>query len=284
MKIINVIIAIILISTALLTGSVTWSKYMNSPWTRDGKVRAEVIQVSPQISGRIEEISVQDNQFVHKGDLIFSIDSSDYLIAKNQAQAELEQANFELKQAINILSRDKTLTKKGFISKEQITDEQLQVKLQTAVIEQKKANLDSANLNLKRVNIYAPEDGFITNLNQRVGNYINAGSSFVGLIEKETFYVIGYFTESKVDNIHVGDAAVITPFSGSNKYQGQVVSISSGIADQSSDQTGLLQNVQPTIPWVRLGQRIPVRIELSPETITSNTLVAGSTVSVQVTN
>jgi multidrug resistance efflux pump len=125
MKIINVIIAIILISTALLTGSVTWSKYMNSPWTRDGKVRAEVIQVSPQISGRIEEISVQDNQFVHKGDLIFSIDSSDYLIAKNQAQAELEQANFELKQAINILSRDKTLTKKGFISKEQITDEQL---------------------------------------------------------------------------------------------------------------------------------------------------------------
>lgn len=281
MRLFRYLTPIILIVCAVILGTQTWDAYMNTPWTRDAKIRAEIIQISPKVSGEIIKIHVKDNQFVNKGDVLFEIDQSNYIANLNNAKANLKKNEYVLEQAINTYSRDKNLPK-NLISVQQLINEKLQVSLNRAGVEQAKSDLSLAEINLARTIVMVPADGYITNLNQRVGNYINTGSTFVALVESSTYYVLGYFTEAKIPFINEGDSALIRPFTSNEELSAKVESIGRAIVDQSADQSGLLPNVQPTVPWVRLGQRVPVRFKINKDIVKSHRLIAGTTVTVEI--
>ncbi|UJF19277.1 HlyD family secretion protein [Vibrio sp. SS-MA-C1-2] len=282
MSLTKFIIPIILVISAIFLGHSIWNTYMSAPWTRDAKVRAEIIQVAPKVSGQIIKINVSDNDFVKKGTIIFEIEATDYENKVKEAEATLVQLEASLAQAKNNYNRDKLLLPKRLISEKQVTNEKLDVDSQQASYNEVLIDLDVAKLNLKRTKIIAPEDGYITNLQQRVGNYINVGQTFVALVEADSYYILGYFTEAKIKKIQQGQSVEIYPYTSDSALSGTVQSVGRAIVDQSSDQTGLLPNVQPTIPWVRLGQRVPVRIAIDKAVVESNRLIAGTTVSLKV--
>ncbi len=160
--------------------------------------------------------------------------------------------------------------------------EKLAVAANKAALEQAKSSLAKAELDLSRTKVVAPQDGYVTNLNQRQGNYINKGETFVALVESDTYYILAYFTETKVKGLVEGAKANIRPFSSDKTFVGKIEGIGRAIIDQSADNSGLISNVNPTVPWVRLAQRVPVRISIPKEVLESERLIAGTTVSVDI--
>lgn len=279
-KLINILIPLTLVLLAFYLSSNAWKIYMNGTWTRDGRVMSEIVKVTPQVSGKIVKIYIKDNQEVKKGELLLEIDPQNYLNNLNQAKANLKKSESLLNQAKNIASRDVKLSKR-LISEEQVTSDVLSVKQRKAELDYAKVQVSQAKLDYKRTKIFAQADGFITNLNLREGNYASKGQSLATLIEKKTFYVIGYFEETKIPNLHKEDKVKISSFSQDKIYYGKIEGIGRGIVNQSSDNTGLLPNVQPTIPWVRLAQRVPVRIKITDKLDDLN-LISGTTVTIEV--
>ncbi|WP_240205761.1 MULTISPECIES: HlyD family secretion protein [Vibrio] len=276
------ILPMVLIVTAAFMGNEVWSLYMNDPWTRDARVRAEISQIAPKVSGEIVAIHVMDNDYVSKGSPLFDIEETDYVNHLNEIEAELAQAKATLKQAKNNYERNRSLLPKKLVSEKQVLNEKLEVEAQQSTVAKVEADLAQAKLNLTRTKVLAPKDGFVTNLKQRVGNYINVGETFVALVEADSYYVLGYFNEAKVKHIKEGQKVMIYPYTSSDEVVGEIDSIGRAIVDQSSDQSGLIPNVQPTIPWVRLGQRVPVRISISSDVVEEVRLIAGTTVTVRV--
>lgn len=279
-KIINILIPLALVLLAFYLSSNAWKIYMDGTWTRDGRVMSEIVKVTPQVSGKIVKIYIKDNQEVKKGELLFEINPQDYLNSLNQAKANLKKSESLLNQAKNIASRDVKLSKR-LISEEQVTSDILNVKQRKAELSYAQVQVSQAKLDYKRTKIFAQADGFITNLNLREGNYANKGQSLATLIEKKTFYVMGYFEETKILNLNIDDKVKISSFSQDKIYYGRIEGIGRGIVNQSSDNTGLLPNVQPTIPWVRLAQRVPVRIKITDKLDDLN-LISGTTVTIEV--
>lgn len=279
-KLLNVIIPVLLVLVAFILSTNAWKVYMNGTWTRDARVMSEIVKIAPQVSGEVVNIYVKDNQEVKKGDLLFEINAKDYINTLNQNKANVNKAKSLLKQAQNIASRDVKLPKK-LISEEQVTSDVLLVKQREAELESAKVQLKQAKLDLKRTKIYAVEDGFITNLTLRIGNYVSKSQTIATLIEKNSFYIIGYFEETKIPSLHPKDKAIITSFSKDKIFYGEIEGIGRGIVNQSSDNSGLLPNVQPTIPWVRLAQRVPVRIRITSD-LDKLRLIYGTTVSVEI--
>ncbi|UJF16991.1 HlyD family secretion protein [Vibrio sp. SS-MA-C1-2] len=282
MKHFRLITPILLIISAFLMGSSAWNIYMNKPWTRNAKIHSEIIKIAPKVSGEIVNIHVHDNQKVKKGDLLFTIEASDYQHNVDELTANVNKLNFQLKQNQSTYQRDYKLLTGHLVPEEQVTNEGYVVQASKAALNNAKAELSMANLNLSRTKIYAPADGYITNLNQRIGNYINVGETFVALVEKNTFYAMGYFSEAKIKNIHQGDVARVTLFSSDQNIIGSVQSIGRAIEDQSADLSGLVPDVEPTVPWVRVGQRVPVRIKFTSEEIANHRLISGTTASINI--
>ncbi|AOA57055.1 HlyD family secretion protein [Acinetobacter larvae] len=301
-----------------------WNYYNAAPWTRDGRVRGDVMQVSSDVSGLVTEVLVQDNQQVKKGQVLFKIDvarqaldveqaRADVLQAKSalaQAQAALSQAKANvLKSETNIALADRNAARytsliDGAISKQerdqvlaardQSHAEHLQLK---AAIQQAEANieqqqaaiavaqsrLDLAQLNLQRSAVLAPADGTLSNFDLRVGNYVKVGQGVAALIDRKQLYVVGYFEETKLNRIHLGDPATVQLMGDSQKIKGHVQGIASGIEDRErSVASGLLANVNPTFNWVRLAQRVPVKITLDEMPHNTLAFVAGRTATVHI--
>ncbi|MFH0262974.1 efflux RND transporter periplasmic adaptor subunit [Vibrio mediterranei] len=282
MKLFRFLLPTVLVITAGVTCYTSWIAYTESLWTRDAKIHVEIAEVAPKVSGEIVTVAVSDNQFVNAGDLLFSIDDSDYKNSVSQAKFAMLKAQAELEKSKNVYRRDSKLLSKKLVSEEQVISEKLDVSANKAALEQAKSNLAKAELDLSRTKIFAPQDGYVTNLNQREGNYINTGETFVALVESDTYYILAYFTETKVKGLVEGARATVTPFSSDNTFVGRVEGIGRAIIDQSADNTGLISNVNPTVPWVRLAQRVPVRISIPKEVLESERLIAGTTVSVDI--
>lgn len=282
MKLLKLLLPAALVVGAGVTCYSSYIAYTESLWTRDAKIHVEIAQISPKVSGEIIEIKVDDNQYVEQGDLLFVIDDADYRNNLSQAKYAMLKAEAELKQSQSIYRRDAKLLKGNLISQEQVVSEKLQVEANKAQYEQSKANLAKAKLDLSRTRVYAPEDGYVTNLKQREGNFINTGETFVALVESDTYYVQAYFTESKIKDIQEGRLVTVYPFSSGESFKGTIEGVGRAISDQSADNSGLISNVNPTVPWVRLAQRIPVRISIPPEVIAKERLIAGTTVSVDM--
>lgn len=260
--IVRVLATALLLTAAAVLGYSLWQHYMYSPWTRDGRVRADVVNIAADVPGLVSRVPVRDNQEVHKGDLLFVIDQERFRQALAQAEAQVQARKAELdmrhRQAMRRMNLDSAV-----VSSESREDISAQEKQARANYDASLAALDTARLNLRRSEVYAPVDGYVTNLNLHAGDYVSAGAARMALIDKHSYWVYGYFEETKLPNVHVGARAEVRLLSGGKPLEGHVESIARGIADRDNPTTAnLLADVNPVFTWIRLAQRIPVRIHL----------------------
>jgi len=262
----KITVSLVLFSTALYFGYNKYQDYFANPWTRDGQVRAQVIQVSPRVSGTVTKIDIIDNQFVKKGSLLFEIDKAPFLIAIAQVNAEIkrERANLrgkkvEYERVINISKKDK-----GAISQKDLIRHEVNYLKSLAKIDSLKESLNSAKLNLTFTKVLASVDGYVSNINFQVGSQAVANKPILALVDSNSFWVFGYFRESMLQDISIGDRTMVTLMAYEDKpISGVVESIGWGIAHSDGNPgANLLPSIKPTFQWIRLAQRIPVRIKL----------------------
>jgi multidrug resistance efflux pump len=278
--VIRFIVTLILVGCAILAAQWMWNHYEVEPWTRDGRVRADVVEVAPDVSGLITQVDVADNAPVHKGERLFVLDQPRYTVAVEQASAVVQAQTTALAQARREDVRNRKLG--DLVPAETVEEGASKVAQLTAAVAQAQAGLDAAKLNLARTTVYAPVDGTVANVDLHPGDYLAAGHAALGLVDVASLHVDGYFEETKLARIHVGDRAEVQLVGDKRLLKGHVVSISPGIDDRERGPSGdLLPNVNPTFSWVRLAQRIPVRIRLD-ESPADITLISGRTATVIV--
>src|SRR3989344_3393273 len=278
---VRVAVTLCLVAVAIFAGFHLWQYYMLTPWTRDARIRADVVVISPDVSGWVRELKAYDNQQVKAGDLLLSIARDRFEAALEKAEAVVQTRQQQLNLREREASRRASLGPQA-ISAELRENAQINAGIARGELREAQAEAKAAQINLDRSQVHAPRNGHITNLRLAQGNYVNAGQSVMALIDDSTFYVQAYFEETKLPRIHVGDPVKVWLMSAGDALQGRVESISRGIADRNTTPDGqLLAEVEPTFNWVRLAQRIPVRIKLEnvPEGLN---LSAGMTASVQV--
>ena len=258
----RVIMALVIVVAGCVAGYELWDYYMLSPWTRDARVRADVVSVAPDVSGFVDELRVKDNQFVHKGDVLLVIDRARYSRALAKAEATVAARKAEMEMRQHEASRRTRLTSLA------ISDEARENAVHTAnstaaAHQQALADLSTAQLDLERTVIRAPVNGFVTNLTLDVGQFASVGTKVLALIDSDSYRVSGYFEETKIPVVRPGKPVLIYLMSGEPPLRGHVESISRGITDRENPNgPELLANVNPTFEWVRLAQRIPVRIHI----------------------
>lgn len=273
-------VTLAVVGGALWAAQQLWDRYELQPWTRDGRVRANVVQIAPDVSGLVTAVPVQDNQQVAAGALLFEVDRARYELALRQSQAQLASQKVVLAQAQREAERNSGLG--TLVSQEAREQTRSRAEQARAAVAQAEVAVDAARLNLTRAEIRAPSAGTITNFDLRQGAYASAGHPVLALVDAGSLYVEGYFEETKLPRIHVGDAVEVKPMGASRALTGHVESLSAGIADRDrSTSANLLPSVNPTFNWVRLPQRVPVRVKLDPLPA-GERLVAGQTVTVQV--
>lgn len=257
-----------------------WIYYEQAPRTRDGRIRANVATIAADVAGQVVDVDVSDDQRVDKGDTLFHLDQARYRIALRQAQASAAEAKATLEQARRDLDRS---TKLGKIASVQDRENAATaVTKAEAAYQQAESALDLAHLNLERATVKSPVNGRITNLALQVGDYVSAGSPVMAIVDSDSFYAVGYFEETKLSKIRVGDAARVSIMGENRVIEGHVSGISAAITDpDGTTNAQLLPNVSASFTWVRLAQRIPVRIALD-EVPDSLRLVAGRTASVDL--
>ncbi len=280
-RVIPFLITLIVVALAFGLGWQMWRLYMASPWTRDGTVRAYVVTMAPQVAGQIVELPVKDNQFVHKGDLLMVIDPTNYKIAVDLAGAAAQQAQVTAHNAVREAERRQELTRLAVTKEEKQTYESAAVADQAAY-QQALARLSQARVDLQRTEIRAPVNGYVTNLLAQLGDYATVGENLISLVDADSYWVDGYFEETSLDRIHVGDPAAIRLMGYPQIVRGHVDSVARAInvANAQPNREGLA-TVNPIFTWVRLAQRIPVRIHID-EVPPGIKLVAGMTATVEI--
>lgn len=270
----------IVVIIALMVAYKLWVHYKVEPWTRDGRVRANIVQIAPDVSGLVTEVRVKDNQIVKAGDVLFVVDRDRYQLAVDQAKAALESIKIQIAQADREIKRNRVL--KDLVSTEQSEEAIAKRDQLQATLSQDTTALQNAKLNLSRTEIKASVNGRITNLELRPGTFAAAGKPLMALIDLQSIYVMGYFEETKIDHIHIGDTVHVRLMGNHETLVGHVDSIAGGIEDRELGASPqLLANVNPTFNWVRLAQRIPVRVLL--DKVPADTqLILGRTASVEV--
>ena len=323
-KAIRPIILLLMILIAVFAIIHIWNYYNAEPWTRDGRVRGDVIQVSSDVSGLVTDVLVQDNQTVKKGQVLFKIDTARQALDVEQAISDLARAKAGLAEAEASLAQAKANVIKsqanidladknagryanlmdGAISRQEqdqifavrdqshaehsqikaaVEQAEANIKQQHSLIEVATSHLHIAQLNLHRSEVLAPADGTLSNFELRVGNYIKVGQAVAALLDRHQLYIVGYFEETKLDKIYVGAPATIQMMGGSEKLKGHVQGIASGIEDRERTTTsGLLANVNPTFRWVRLAQRVPLKIILDEMPKNQLAFVAGRTATIHI--
>ncbi len=261
-KFIKFAITFFVVVIAIFLALKLWHNYMNNPWTRDGRIRADIIMISPDVSGLVDKVYVKDNQFVKKGDLLFQIDKKRFLedVSKAEALLEIQKSEYFMKKK-QFDRRFKV--DNSVVSKEEHETAKYQLEISKANYDKAVVDLNIAKLNLERSSVIATEDGWISNLVLKSGDFVNRGENTLALISNNSFWIYGYFEEHKIPLIKEGDVATIQPLGTDFTLKGHVDSISSGITDRDNEiGKRLLANVNPSFTWVRLAQRIPVRIEI----------------------
>jgi RND family efflux transporter MFP subunit len=272
---------LVAVALAALLGWAAWQYYMGTPWTRDGAVRAYVVKVAPEVAGEIVSLPIADNQFVHKGDLLMLIDPRNYSIAVRQAQASVEQAQAVADNARAEMVRREKLNDIAVTMEERQTyisqATSAEAAYQTAL-----ANLEQARINFKRTQVRSPVNGYVTNLSAQLGNYADVGSLQLSIVNSDSYWVDAYFEETALSRIHEGDAATVKLMGYTPLLRGRVQGLARGVnvPNATPDASGLA-SVNPIFTFVRLAQRVPVRIHIDevPDDIK---LVAGMTATVQI--
>jgi len=257
---IRIAVTLAAVLVAAFIGWRLWLYYERAPWTRDARISADVVGVTPDVSGLVSEVHVRDNQAVHRGDLLFVVDPARFDIALRQAQAVVASRQATLQQAVRDLTRYTSLTNSE-VSRQQVEQSQTAEQTAAASYQQAIADRDLAQLNLDRIRVSAPVNGIVTNFDLRPGDYVTAGHPVTALVDTDSLRIDAYFEETRLSGIHIGDRVRIRLMGEPAQLSGHVESIAGGIEDRERQSgANLLANVNPTFDWVRLAQRIPVRI------------------------
>ncbi|AIR59678.1 p-hydroxybenzoic acid efflux pump subunit AaeA [Cedecea neteri] len=274
-------ITLLLVLLAFIAIFRAWVFYTESPWTRDARFTADVVAIAPDVSGLITSVNVQDNQLVKKDQVLFTIDQPRYQKALEQAEADVAYYQALSSEKRREAGRRNSLGIQA-MSREEI--DQSNNSLQTVLhqLDKAQATRDLAKLDLQRTVIRAPADGWVTNLNVHTGEFINRGATSVALVKQNSFYILAYMEETKLEGIRPGYRVQITPLGSNRVLRGSVDSISAGVtnASSTSDSKGMA-TVDSNLEWVRLAQRVPVRIHLDEQM--GNLYPAGTTATVVVT-
>jgi multidrug resistance efflux pump len=258
----RLLLTLILVAAGCAGGYELWDYYMLSPWTRDARVQADVVSIAPDVSGFVDDLRVKDNQFVHKGDVLFVVDRERYTRALATAEAVVAARQAEMEMRQHEAARRAKLTTLS-ISVEAREDAMLTASSAAASYQQAQADRSTAQLNLDRTVVRAPVNGFVTNLTLDIGQYASIGTKVMALIDSDSYRVTGYFEETKIPAVKRSGHVDIYLMSGGPLLRGHVESISRGITDRDNPAgPELLANANPTFEWVRLAQRIPVRIHI----------------------
>jgi len=276
-----ILITLSAVALAVLLGRAMWDVYMTAPWTRDGTVRVHVVTMTPEVAGRIVELPVTDNQFVHKGDLLMVIDPTNYRITVSLAKAATQQAQI-VEENLGREARRRLELNDLSVSAEQQQSYVSQVLAAETQCRQAQASLNQPQVNLERTQIRSPVNGWVTNLLVQLGNFATVGQNEITVVDADSFWIDGYFEEIRLGSIHEGDPAKAWLIGYGQIVRGHVDSIARGInvPNAQPDGTGLA-SVNPIFTWVRLAQRAPVhiRIDQVPDGVR---LVAGLTATVQI--
>ncbi len=277
----RVSVTLLLLGGAALAGVSIWNRYLTGPWTRDGQVQADVVNLAPEVSGRVTALLVRDNQTVRRGDQLYQIDPVDYQIAFAAAQANLQSKQADLRLKQSEANRRAELTTLS-TSKEEKQTYSSSAAIAEAAYAQAQTQLSQARINLDRTRVLSPVNGYVTNLLLRQGDYATTGTRNISVLDSDSFWIAAYFEETKLSGIHVGDRALAALMGYRDPVLGHVESIARGINSPNTDPGTLgLATVSPVFTWVRLAQRIPVRIHIDtvPPTVL---LAAGMTATVTV--
>src|SRR6201990_457843 len=262
--VVRVLLTLILLVAAVFLSYDLARYYLYSPWTRDARVRANVVTVAPDVSGYVDDIRVRNNQFVHKNDVLFVIDQDRYRLALANAEATVAATHAQYLMLLDQYQRRSKLSPGDTVTVENLDNARRQSETAAANYQQAVVSRDTAALNLKRTEVRAAVNGFITNLNLAKGTYASQGQPVIALIDSDSYRVEAYFEETKIPHIRPGASAEIYLMDGSPALQGTVLGIARGITDQDNpDGPQLLSSINPTFTWVRLAQRIPVTIHLT---------------------
>lgn len=260
-SIISFVATLTVVAAALWLGRSLWVSYMESPWTRDGRVRADVVSVAPDVSGLVLEVPVRDNQAVSKGELLLRIDPARYQLAVDEARALLAARRASLAMREQNARRRLALDEQ-VVSREDRDDATNAAAAARAEYQLAQALLEKAELDLARTRVLAPVDGYVTNLGVRPGDYAQAGTAQVAVVDRDSYWVYGYFEETKLPLLRIGDAVEMQLMSG-QVLEGHIDSIARAIYDRDNPQSReLIADVNPTFNWVRLAQRVPVHISI----------------------
>jgi RND family efflux transporter MFP subunit len=272
---------LLILVLAVLAALVIWDSYVTAPWTRDGSVRVQVARIASQVSGQITEVRVVDNQFVHKGDVLYVIDPFDFQVALDTDKAQLRQ------KAADLQVKRMESERRQHLSNLATTPEQQQIYAGNAVEAQAafdaaQQQVRQADINLKRTQVRSPVNGYVTNLLMRVGDYALAGTNNISVIDADSYWIDGYFEETKMAHVCVGDRAEAALMGYRDPIVGRIETVTRGISvSNATPSTQGLPNVDPVYTWVRLAQRVPVRIKII-EIPPGIPLVSGMTATVTV--
>jgi multidrug resistance efflux pump len=259
----NFIATLIAFGAAIGLAWMAWNYYVYTPWTRDGRVRVYTVQLAPEVSGTVVSLPIKATQFVHKGDVLFQIDPRDYQnklkqatgrVAQTQAQADYLGAEATRRSQLSDLS----------VSAEQRQNAIGIAQAATAAVQEAAGALDQARLDLERTTVRSPVNGWISDLILQQGGFATVGQPAVTLVNADSFYVVGYFEETQLPRIRFGDSAQMVLMGYPDRPAwGHVAGFGHGIsvADAAPGVQGL-PSVNPVFTWVRLAQRIPIRVEL----------------------
>ena len=272
-KIIKILLTLAILGAAAFFTYNKYRAYMDNPWTRDGQVRTQVIQVTPRVNGMVVKIHVVDNQKVKIGDLLFEIDPSQYQVTLNQSEARLQRTReaakgtkIEFERVKNIYDKDK-----GAVSQKDLVRNETKYYKSLADIDSSTEAVNTAKLNLSYTKVFAEVDGYVSNINFQIGSQASANKPILALVDENAYWVFGFFREDAIPDVEVGDTAMVTLLAyPDTPLKGKVESIAWGIAHSDGNPgNNLLPSVKPVFQWIRLAQRIPVRIKLDklPEEI-----------------
>ena len=274
-------ITLVMVILAFIAIFRAWVYYTESPWTRDARFSADVVAIAPDVAGLITDVKVHDNQLVQKDQVLFTIDRPRYQKAVEEAEADVAYYRALASEKRREAGRRNKLGIQA-MSREEI--EQSNNVLQTVIHQQAKAQatLDLAKLDLERTVIRAPASGWVTNLNVYTGEFITRGSTAVALVKQNSFYVLAYMEETKLEGVRTGYRAEITPLGSNRVLKGTVDSVAAGVTNASSSRDAKgMATIDSNLEWVRLAQRVPVRIRLDDQK--ENVWPAGTTATVVIT-
>ncbi|MEW9274025.1 efflux RND transporter periplasmic adaptor subunit [Gluconobacter oxydans] len=280
-RLIRLTITLCILMVAALVVVILWDYYTASPWTRNGQVRAQVANIAPRVSGQILDVRVKDNQFVHKGDVLYVIDPFDFKVALDTAKARVAERKADLEFRVVQAQWRKAIPGTAVSVEEKRQYEALSQQME-AQYDAAQAAERQAAINLERTEVRSSIDGIVTNLIMRPGDFATAGVVNIHIIDTSSYWVDGYFEETKVHDLDEGDLVRMDLMGYHDPLFGHVESITRGIASNNAlvNKQGLPE-VDPVYTWVRLAQRIPVRVKIDkiPDDLT---LAAGMTATVTV--